>query len=163
MWLETSMHESVKAMWEAYLRSIGEDPVRTYKTYSAWHFCNNEQDANELAALVRQGRKRATASSQWSCEQEGQPLPKPGDLSLILDWEGQAQCVIRTTRVDILPFEEVSEEFAWTEGEGDRSLDYWRKGHWRFFSMELRTFGREPEPRMPIVCERFDIVFGGTA
>jgi uncharacterized protein YhfF len=155
------MHESVAVMWEVYLRSIGEDPARTDKTFSAWHFCNNERDADELAELVKLGRKRATAGSQWSYEHEGQPLPKPGDLSVILDWKGQAQCVIRTTQIDVLPFDEVSAEFAWTEGEGDRSLEYWKRVHWDFFDSELRAFGREPDPRMPVVCERFEVVYGG--
>ena len=149
-------------LWEDYLQSLGEDEATTEKTYTAWHFCDNEADADELAALVKAGRKRATAGSLWAYEHEGSPLPNVGDLSMILDWAGQAQCIIRTVQIDIVPFEEVTAEFACTEGEGDRSLDYWREGHWRFFSRELKAFGREPDARMPVVCERFDVVFGGT-
>jgi uncharacterized protein YhfF len=150
---------TVKALWSAYLRSLGEDEAATTKTYTAWHFCNNEGDANELAELVRSGRKRATASSLWVYEHEKQPLPQIGDHSVILDWEGKARCIIRTTRIDIVPFEDVSEEFAWTEGEGDRSLAYWQAGHRKFFTMELEEMDLSFDPRMPVVCERFEVVF----
>ena len=147
------------SLCRAYLRSLDEDEVTAGKTYAAWHFCDNETDANELAALVKAGRKRATAGSLWACEHAGQSRPKVGDLSVILDWAGEAQCIIRTSRIDIVPFEEVTAEFAWTEGEGDRSLDHWRDRHWRFLLRELTPFGRQPDRRMLVVCEWFEVVF----
>lgn len=156
------MSNSVNAMWEAYLQSIGENSATTNKTFTAWHFCDNAKDADELAEFVKQGRKCATASSFWSYGYEGQAIPKTRSLNMITNWDGQAQCIIQTTRVDIVLFEEITEEFAWIEGEGDRSLDYWKKGHWRFFSRTLQVFGREPDTRMPVVCERFEVVFGRT-
>ncbi len=161
MSVELPKSESVNSMWQAYLRSIGEDPETTRKTYMAWHFCDNEADANELAELVRRGPKRATTGSLWAYEAEQEPVPKVGDLSVIIDWEGQARCIIRTSQIDIVPLEDVTEEFAWTEGEGDRSLEYWRNAHWAFFSREMKDIGRIPDWSMPVVCERFDVVFGG--
>lgn len=152
--------ENVVTMWQAYLRSIGEDPSTRDKTYTAWHFCDNEADANALAELVKTGQKRATASSLPVYEQEKQAIPKVGDLSVILDWAGRAQCVIQTTRVEITPFCDVSAEFAWMEGEGDRSLAYWRRGHQHFFSRELEALGLAFDERMPVVCEHFEVVFG---
>jgi uncharacterized protein YhfF len=109
---------------------------------------------------VLAGRKRATAGSLWAYELEKEPLPKVGDLSVITDWEGRARCVIRTTAVEVVPFDAVTPEFAATEGEGDGSLEYWRKAHWAFFTSELQGTGREPRPDMPVVCERFEVVFG---
>ena len=53
-------HKSVKEMWEGYLKYIGTDPTNTKKKYSSWHFCDNEEDANSLAELAKQGIKRAT-------------------------------------------------------------------------------------------------------
>lgn len=150
---------TVKTLWRAYLESLGEDETTTTKTCTAWHFCDNAADADELAELVLSGQKRATASSLWVYEHEGQPVPQAGDHSVILDWSGEARCIIRTTRIDLLPFEDVPAEFAWTEGEGDRSLAYWRAGHERFFTRELAGIGRTFDVRMPIVCERFEVVF----
>jgi len=153
---------SVQEMWNAYLHLLGEDPATAAKTHAAWHFCDNEADANELAALVKAGRKRATASALWAYSAEGEPVPQVGDYSVITNWAGEARCIIRTMSVEIVPFNEVTADFARTEGEGDGSLDYWRRVHWECFTRDLRAAGRRPEDTMPVVCETFEVVYGAT-
>ncbi|MDZ4177629.1 MAG: ASCH domain-containing protein [Coriobacteriia bacterium] len=151
--------ESVTAMWST-LAEVRPDLVAEGTTYSAWHFCDNESDANELADLVLAGTKRATAGLLWSYENEGEPLPRVGDLSIVTDWEGRARCVIRTTSVEIVPFEAVTPEFAAIEGEGDGSLAYWLRAHEAAFTRELADSGRALEPSSPVVCECFEVVLG---
>ena len=89
--------------------------------------------------------------------------PKPGALSVVTNWQGKPLCVIETKAVAIVPYEEVSEEFAATEGEGDGSLRYWREAHWAYFGRECTRIGRVPSMRMPIVCERFEVIYRGAA
>ena len=95
----------------------------------------------------------------WAHERENKPVPRPGDPSIVTDFAGNAVCVIETVRVDIVAFNEVSAEFAATEGEGDGSLAYWRRAHDEFFGRECRRLGRQPAHDMPLVCERFEVVF----
>jgi len=149
---------SAEQLWAAFLE---ERPgvAGPGDTYSAWHFCDNQADADELVELVLAGRKRATAGALWSYEAEDEPLPRAGDFSVITDWSGTARCIIRTVTVEVVAFAAVSEEFAATEGEGDRSLACWREAHWAAFSRELEASGRAPQPDMPVVCERFEVVF----
>ena len=149
--------ESVTAMWSA-LAAARPDLAPEGSIYSAWHFCDNESDANELADLVRAGTKRATASLLWSYEAEGEPLPAVGDLGIVTDWKGRARCVIRTTSVEIVAFQAVTPEFAAIEGEGDGSLEYWREAHEAAFNRELSGASRTFEPSMPVVCECFEVV-----
>lgn len=151
-------HESIKQMWEDYLSSLGENPNNTNKKYTAWHFCDNEQDANELAELVVNGTKKATASLYLSYNTEDE-LPKVGDLSVIINWSGEAQCIIKTTNIEIVPYKDVTEEFAATEGEGDKSLEYWRRAHWSYFSREMKEIGKEPTDDMLVVCEKFEVIY----
>lgn len=61
--------------------------------------------------------------------------------------------------MEVVRFDEVSEEFAAAEGEGDRSLAFWREAHWAAFSREFEGMQRSPQPDMPVVCERFEVVF----
>jgi uncharacterized protein YhfF len=68
---------------------------------------------------------------------------------------------IETTAVDIVAFDAVSAEFAAIEGEGDASLDYWRRVHWDYFGRECARIGHEPCVAMPVVCERFIVVYRG--
>jgi len=149
--------ERYREFWEAFAQSRAVDP--TPRFLEAVYFDDNEPSANELAALVVSGRKRATAGLLWAHESEGKRVPAPGDLSIVTDFHGSQVCIIETRRVDILPFSEVSAEFAATEGEGDGSLEYWRRAHEAFFGRECKRIGRTPEPGMPVVCERFQVVF----
>jgi uncharacterized protein YhfF len=143
--------------WNAFAQTQGLDP--TPRFLEAFYFDDNQPSANELAELVVAGRKRATAGLLWSHEAESKRIAKVGDLSIVTDFEGNEVCVIETTRVDIVPFSEVSAEFAATEGEGDGSLEYWRRVHEAFFGRECERIGRSPEPKMPVVCERFEVVY----
>lgn len=150
-------HKSVQEMWKNYLNSIGVD--NTDKNYTSWYFCNDEKSANELAKLVKSGVKRATTSLYYLYEIEGESLPKEKDLSIITDWNGVAQCIIETKKVTIIPFKNVSEEFAETEGEGDKSLEYWRRVHIDFFTKELAEVGEKFSEDMRVVCEEFKVVY----
>ena len=154
-----NMHDSVAFMWTAYLDSIGERPERTSLTFRAWHFCDNEREADELATLVLCGRKRATAPCLWELGDD--PLPSVNDLDIITYWSGVACCVIRTTVVEIRPFADVPREFAALEGEGDGSFEYWRRAHWAYYGRVLKPMGRAPSDEMPVVCQQFELVYPG--
>jgi uncharacterized protein YhfF len=97
---------------------------------------------------------------RWWYEAAGEQLPEVGDLSVITDWERRAVCVIRTTSVEVVAFDEVSEDQAAAEGEGDGTLAHWCKVHTVSFAKDLAVIGRAPEPDMPVVFERFEVVFG---
>ena len=68
---------------------------------------------------------------------EEDPLPQSGDYSVILNSKDEAVCVIQTTKTTVVPFDEVSKEHAYKEGEGDRSLAYWRDVHEEIIAEEL--------------------------
>ena len=153
------MKESVLKMWHSALQIIGESPATTARPLSSWHFCDNQHDADECADLARRGIKRATATSLWWFEANALPLPQIGDMHVVTDWAGEAQCVLRTASVETVPFNEVTAEHAAAEGEGDKSLEFWRRVHWEYYHRELAGSGRTPRPDMPVVCERFELVY----
>ena len=68
---------------------------------------------------------------------------------------GDPICVIRTVTVEVRPFGLVDEAFAWIEGEGDRSLPYWREEHARFFESE----GRPVDDDTLVVLEIFELLW----
>ena len=124
-------------------------------TYEAWAFGGAP---DKLAELVRNGIKTATCSALALYEAENEDIPKAGDYSVILDAKGEAVCVIRTTRVYLSSFADVSEEHAYKEGEGDRSLAYWQRVHEEFFTEELAEIHQEFDENMMLVCEEFRVV-----
>ena len=147
--------KSVIKIWEDYLVSIDD----TNKSYTSWHFCDNEKDANELAKLVREKVKRGTTSLYYFYELENEELPKEGNCSVITDWNGIAQCIIKTKKVTIRAFKDISEEFAKIEGEGDKSLKYWRQVHVDSFTRESKRHEIVFSQNTLVVFEEFEMVY----
>jgi len=111
-----------------------------------------------LLALIRQGRKRAGTSLLWAVEADGESVPQVGDVEIVVNHRNEPALVTRITRVEVVPYCEVTAEYASIEGEGDGSLEYWRKAHWAFFSRECKRIGREPLEAMPVVCSVFEVL-----
>lgn len=117
---------SGKELWEVFVK---QNNLSEYH-YNEWSFSG---DADLLAHLVVTGEKTATASAYPLYELENDPLLKVGTYSVILDSKENAVCIIQTKKVTIVPFCDVSAEHAYKEGEVDKTLDYWRESHAKFF------------------------------
>lgn len=152
------MTDSVETLWQAYLDSLGDEADKP-DSYAAWSFGDSDEMADELGDLVLQGIKTGTASLAWEYAHDGEPIPRAGEHSIVLDGSGAPLCIIKTMRVYIEPYNLVDEEQAYAEGEGDRSLQYWRDAHWNYFSRRCEVIGREANECMPVVCERFQVVY----
>jgi len=152
--LEPEVHPSVEKMWSDF---IVENPA--YKEMDlpeSWYFCDNEKDANECATLVKDGIKQATSTSLWWFKHHEVPLPEVGNIYIVTDWYRIAKAIIKTIKVEQVPFNQISEEYASIEGEGDKSLAYWKKTHWEFYCREMQESGEQPSEDMIIVCEQFE-------
>lgn len=152
------LSEKARQFYEEYLATLAPGTPRHARVES-WYFCNNERCANELAELVRQGIKTATAGLYWEFEAEQEPLPEVGGVSVITRWDGEPVCIIETTRVYVVPYHQVDAEQAYLEGEEERTLESWRKDHWQFFGEQAQKIGRDITEDMPVVCERFRLLY----
>jgi len=124
-----------------------------YKDAVTFAFGDTPELMDELLALVIAGKKTATCGALRDVTEAGEPMPQVGRRDVVLDGAGKPAAVIETTEVTIRRFDEVGEEFARDEGEGDLSLEYWREGHEAYFA---RNGGFAPD--MELVCERFRLV-----
>lgn len=149
----------ISRVWKKYLQSIGESVETTDKKFTSWHFDVTERSANLLLDLVIVGKKKATASLPWAFEYDNEPLPKVDDYSIITNWDGIPKAIIRTKSIEIVPFNEVTGTFAAKEGEGDLSLEFWRKAHKEYFTYECLRIGKQFIEDIPVLCEEFELVF----
>lgn len=147
-------NDSINQMWEAYRRANPKAP----ENYEAWAFGDSKEMADELAELVLNGTKTTTASN-YTMYEEDEPLPYVGLHNIVLDGDGRAVAIVETTSVETVPFDEVTEEHAYLEGEGDRTLRYWREAHEDFFKKEFKEVNQEFHNKIPVVCERFKVIF----
>ena len=122
-----------------------------------WHFELTEGACNYLLDLVLKGQKKATASSVLGYEIEGEEIPKEGNLSVITDWDGNPRCVIKTTRVRIIPYKDMTFDIAKLEGEDD-TLESWRKNHEKFFTEEGKDLGYKFSEEMEVIFEEFEVI-----
>lgn len=112
-------------------------------------FGDSPELADELLALVLAGAKTATS---WAAD-EGLKGVEVGKRWTVTDGAGKPRAIIETTEVAKHLFTEVDESIAYDEGEGDRTLAYWRKAHTDYFT-RLGQFA----PRMELYCERFKLI-----
>jgi uncharacterized protein YhfF len=151
---------AVEQYWENFIRSVLPGSPYRDRTYIAERLGDNPALADELGQLVLGGFKSARSSALWQWEAEGKLLPQPGQMTVLLDGKDQPLCIIETTQVWVCRFNMVDEEFADAEGEGDHSLEYWRDAHARYFSRALPGINKQFSEEMPVVCERFKVVYG---
>ncbi|MEK7552073.1 MAG: ASCH domain-containing protein [Patescibacteria group bacterium] len=115
----------------------------------SFSFGDSPEMGKELLDLVLQGRKTATAWAQV----QGDFGTKVGGKMIIKDWQDRPRVLIETTELTCRPFNEVDKSFAHDEGEGDLSLEYWRREHQKYFIRE-GTFSDD----MKVYCQRFKVI-----
>lgn len=114
--------------------------------------------SRDLLELIRVGGKRAGTSLLWALEADAEALPLVGDIEIVLNHLRRPSVVTRIVEVQVVPFDRVTADYAAVEGEGDGSLEYWRRVHWSFFARECSRIRRQPSESMPVVCGTFEVV-----
>jgi uncharacterized protein YhfF len=148
----------VAAYWRAVCARHGIDPAGIV------HFSmfGTPDIADELAALVCIGQKRATAGLRESYALDGDPLPVLGGHLVVTSATGDPVALVRTMQLDTFAFRDVPAWFAEREGEdegqGEACLASWKAGHGAFFRRECAEQGRVFDEAMQVVCESFDLV-----
>jgi uncharacterized protein YhfF len=155
--VDMNRSDKAAAFWKQFADRKAD--VNPHEPYQVWHFGDSRDLANQLCELVLQGKKKATACLVWEAEVDPQNAPELNGYSVITDFDGTPKCIIKTTEIRILPFNQVDEEFAADEGEGDRSLRYWRAAHWEYFTRKCREMGKEASETMEVICERFKVEY----
>ena len=115
--------------------------------------------ADELIRFVTHGPKRATAGLVAAYAADGDPLSRIGAHWVACGGDGQPRVVLRTHELRVGPLHSVDAQFAWDEGEYDRTLASWLDGHTRFFRRECERIGIEFSDELDVVFERFSIVW----
>jgi uncharacterized protein YhfF len=144
------------AFWQRYLETI-DDADDDRPVPPSWCFGDSVELADELIELVLLGPKRATAGAVAEYDADGDPIPEVGDQAIVTDGSMRPRLVFETTEVRVGPLSSVDEQFAWDEGEGDRTRDWWLDAHTWYFRRAFARLGLEFHPDIPVVFERFTV------
>ena len=147
------MKQQEEIFWQLFI-----EETKNYQAVlgEAWSFGNSEKLADELGELVLEGIKTATSSAYDAYIEVGEAIPsvKENTYDILLDGRGQPIAILKIVNVVVTTFNQMTSEFAYKEGEGDRSLAYWRKVHQAFW-------GPSYYEEMKVVCEEFEVVWKG--
>ena len=149
------MNDKIKAYWDKFCNKIN---IPKDTKYEAWSFGNTKDMADELADLVNKGIKTATTSA-FELYEAGEHIPQVGEYNIILNGLEEPVCITQTKVVYITPYNLISPEHAWHEGEGDRSYKYWKKVHDDFFHEEYNRVGKKFYEQAPMLCEVFEKIY----
>lgn len=147
-----SEYERHKKVYSKY-ENLSNLVVIDLQNLEVWHLGKNKKQANKLFKLVL-NRKKVATSYLYN---ENENLTN-SSYSILTNWDKNKQILIQTTNIEVVPFNKITKKHARNEGEGTKSLRYWRKIHKKFFIEEFAENGQSFSEETLIVCETFRIV-----
>ena len=152
---QTGSAADIEPFWLAYQRACQV----AVPGFSAAALGATAALADERAALVLAGVKRAQASLLRDFEKDLEPLPQPGDHLVVLDGSGQPRAIVRNHHVELRRFSDIDDAFAFDAGEGDCSLRWWLAAHRQDFAEQAEREGFEISEQIELVLEFFELVW----
>jgi uncharacterized protein YhfF len=104
--------DTVKQYQEQFFASLPPETKKVYRFVEPVAFGFTPHDTTEISKLVLHGIKTATGSLLWSYQADGKSLPCAGDFWIAIDGDSNPVCVVQTVNVEIIPFNEVPEDYA---------------------------------------------------
>lgn len=158
MMAKDPVHAAADAFWRAYVETLPTS-VRPRAYFEAFQIGIGRAMVDQAANLVLDGLKTASSDLLWHVQWNQKPLWNVGDEHILLDSSWHPVCVLRTTELETKRFCDVDEAFAYDYGEGARTLAWWREHLYAWYAMQCREMGVEPSEEMPLLCERFKVVY----
>ncbi|OFS08211.1 ASCH domain-containing protein [Hafnia sp. HMSC23F03] len=149
------MDSEIALFW---LKIVQQHPELEGRIYHVEHFGTPGDLAQQLSELIVSGEKYATCSALDEYWHEGMTIPTAGYLTIVLDGHEKPVAAIETMQVSLRRFRDVDAIFAAAEGEGDKSLAYWRQAHQTFFETSQQAIDKTFSEDMWLVCEYFRLL-----
>ncbi|KFI51816.1 ASCH domain-containing protein [Bifidobacterium biavatii] len=119
-------------------------------------------ERDRLVRLILNGTKTATAALLIDYTECGDPLPRIGDRSILVDSDEHGVAMLTTTDVSVVRLADVTNSHALAEGEVDTTAAQWRRTHEAYWnSAEYRSYFADPtfpvNDDTLVVLERFKV------
>jgi len=148
-----------KSIWLEYLRNLPPSHAHHRIEPDTLAFGDSKKLADDWAELVLAGEKTATATLAMEFTSLNEPLPRTGDVCIIVRGDGNPVAIIERTDVKTSLFQSVDEAVAATEGEGDKSLAYWREAHAEYFTGVCNRPGGTFAASTPVLRQTFRLLW----
>lgn len=145
----------IEAFWIRFKSLSG---VQSHR-YELQMFGSTPAMKDELAALALEGRKRATVSLMRDYQAADEPVPQIGGYGILLDSGLRPRAILLTTRLELKPLNRATDEDAYEEGEGDRTLQDWLRTHYAYFRRAALAEGWEFSDDVLAIFQRFRLLY----
>ena len=151
------MTTAEQTYWDHFAKSLN-DAERSAARVTVG-YAGNAQVTDQLLEFYLTGKKTAGSSLVEDFITARDPLPEIGNYWIFLNSAGAPSAILQTKRVVTNKFLDVPVEIAIAEGEGDLSLEHWRKVHADIYEPSLETWGLQSINDATVITEFFRIVF----
>ncbi|HEY7718200.1 MAG TPA: ASCH domain-containing protein [Pedococcus sp.] len=146
------------ALWEAYCAAHPDRRHDTEAPPAEW-FGDSPEMADELLEAVLDGPKRATSALVAEFADGDEELPRIGSHWICCDGSGRPRLVVRSVELRVGPVSSVDEAFAYDEGEGERTREWWLDAHQGYWQRSCARMGIDYSDSLEVVFERFVVVW----
>lgn len=152
------LNSQEETFWQNYCKSLPH-LERPQKAQVSAAPAGNFAITDELIALYLAGEKSAGSSLVEDFKSCADPLPQVGNYWIVLNRQKEPQLLLKTIKIEIHKFAELPAYIALAEGEGDKSVEYWKKVHREFYTPYLQKWGIKNLDEAQVITEFFEIVY----
>src|SRR5215216_3096658 len=154
------MNAHSTAFWQAYLATTPDAAQRSQRFYETYQIGDTAEDADYGAQLILAGAKTTTSGLLWEYEITRKAPPFVGALGIVENGRDEPICVVETVWLEVIPLNAVVErDFIVDYAEWGETPQSWQERAWAYYAPHCRSLGREPRRDMPMLCERFEVIY----
>jgi uncharacterized protein YhfF len=150
---------SSTAVAEFVERARRARPNERIDSYKVRTFGNSAAISDVIVPLILSRAKTGTFALESEFERAPSEAPRVGDNYVVTHFGGDPVLLYRLTEVERVPFSDISHAHVQVEGPNARTVPVWREIHWAYWGGILRAQGREPSEDMPVLFQRFEVIF----
>ena len=118
---------------------------------------------DSLVAAILAGTKTSTTALLQDFQASGESLPAVGEQQIVIDSDARPVAAIELTEIRTVALRDVDPAHAVDEGEGDETVEQWRRNHETFWhSKQMPEAIGDPtflvDDETPVVLQRFRLV-----
>ena len=141
----------IKKYFEKYVND--DNPV----LYDYFSFEGDKKTSDYYLSLILEEKKKVMITPLYAYTEEENDMPILNSYSVIMDWEGYPRCIIKTTKVSIIPFNNITKEIVDLEGE-NTTLEEWKASNEKYYKEDAIEYGYSFSSDMELCVEEFVII-----
>ena len=119
----------------------------------------DEETTVLIIDFIKEGEKVGTFSLPWLMQSENIPASHTGQPIILLSYDGKPEIVVQITDIAETTFGEIDYDVTKIDGPPVRDPEVWIPLHREYWNNILKPYGRSCTDDMPVIVERFQLVY----